>query len=279
MITGANGFVGRAVCKFLVKSRGYKLETAQTFQCNLLDMAQVRMLVAQVKPKFLIHLAWYVEPGEFWTSSKNFDWQKSTVTLHEEFLRHGGEAAVFAGSCAEYSKSSGLMREEDNVIKPVLTTYGICKLEAAEQILEMSQIKSVPTCWARLFYPYGPEERSEKIVSALIDVFLGKREPFPVSYSDARDFTYVEEVGKALCLLMERRSSGVVNVSTGFAETLEKIISLLSQQFNKYPVTIPRNKCVGTHIIGCNAQLFKLCRWTPSTTFTEVLPAYIKARS
>jgi hypothetical protein len=46
--------------------------------------------VAEVRPRRLLHLAWYAVPGEYWRSLENPRWVESSLALLREFGRHGG---------------------------------------------------------------------------------------------------------------------------------------------------------------------------------------------
>jgi nucleoside-diphosphate-sugar epimerase len=113
LITGASGFLGSYVLA-TVKGMGYKVyatsrrrlpdatqvEELKWIKLDLLDFAAVRAMMKIVKPDLLIHLAWDVEPGNYWNSPENLAWAYSTVNLLKEFQNYGGTRAVLAGSCA-----------------------------------------------------------------------------------------------------------------------------------------------------------------------------------
>ena len=65
-----------------------------------------------LRPSHLLHFAWYVTPGKFWTSPENIDWLQASLDLVTSFLDCGGERSVIAGTCAEYDwTGNGILRE------------------------------------------------------------------------------------------------------------------------------------------------------------------------
>src|SRR5437016_5446777 len=95
LLTGAGGFIGRHTVPYLL-ARGYEvhavdirpieLEGCQVHIANLLDAAEGKRLIEEVKPTHLLHLAWYVEHGKFWTSLDNTRWVEASLALLREFV-------------------------------------------------------------------------------------------------------------------------------------------------------------------------------------------------
>ena len=115
LLTGASGFVGRHCLPALV-ARGYEVHAVSSsatapadtppgvrwHQADLLDGAQVSALLAQVRPRHLLHSAWYAVPGKYWTAPENFRWVRASLHLLQTFAAHGGRRVVVVGSSAEY---------------------------------------------------------------------------------------------------------------------------------------------------------------------------------
>lgn len=92
LLTGATGFIG-ADCVPLLLDAGYEVHAvipggvepgdARVFwhSADLLDSAQTRVLLQDVRPTHLMHLAWFVAPGEFWRSPENLRWLQAGVKI------------------------------------------------------------------------------------------------------------------------------------------------------------------------------------------------------
>ncbi len=92
LVTGANGFIGRQ-CLPLLLAKGYEVHAVSRqdvgqsspgvvwHNCNLLESASRGHLVTQVKPEYLLHLAWYAVPGKFWESPENTEWVRASLDL------------------------------------------------------------------------------------------------------------------------------------------------------------------------------------------------------
>src|SRR5271166_1690858 len=79
LVTGASGFIGWHTLTPLLEA-GYEVHAVSLRACedgpdgvvwhraDLLDGECVRSLLHRVRPSHLIHFAWFVAPGKYWTS-------------------------------------------------------------------------------------------------------------------------------------------------------------------------------------------------------------------
>jgi uncharacterized protein YbjT (DUF2867 family) len=105
LLTGASGFVG-SHCLAPLLAHAYEVHAVSSrphltpretrpqgegsvawHQADLLDAEQTAALVERVKPTHLLHLAWEVTPGAFWTSPLNWPWVDASLTLLAANLR------------------------------------------------------------------------------------------------------------------------------------------------------------------------------------------------
>src|SRR5688572_8900550 len=137
LLTGATGFIGRHALAGLLR-RGYEVHAVTSrsagaadarvhwHHADLLDGVQQRILLDRVAPTHLVHLAWAVEHGAFWTSPQNLRWVGASLDLVRGFRDAGGTRVVMAGTCAEYSWGSDTLSEATTPVVPA-TLYGVAK--------------------------------------------------------------------------------------------------------------------------------------------------------
>lgn len=244
LVTGATGFIGQHSLSQLLES-GYEVhavggqrapETPDQnivwYRVNLLEPSEVAALVDKVRPSHLLHLAWYAEPGKYWTAPENFTWLKASVDLMQIFSERGGQRVVMAGSCAEYDWKFDYCSELFTPCRPV-TFYGICK-HATQIVLDgWSRQTGMSSAWGRIFYLYGPGEYPSRLVPSVINSLL-RDEVARCSHGEqVRDFMHVEDVAGAFVALLDSSAQGAVNIASGKAVPLRQVIYTIADQLNK----------------------------------------------
>lgn len=238
LVTGASGFVGYQSLAPLV-ARGFDViaVTSRTvnlpFQdvtwakADLMDPVVCGELLAAYRPEFLLHFAWYAEPGRFWTSPENFRWVQASLGLLEQFAKHGGRRVVSAGSCAEYDWSAGHCLENQSVLSPA-TTYGICKHAMQLMQSEFCKQAGISQAWGRIFLTYGPREDPRRLVASVINSLLEYRPARCSHGGQIRDLMHVQDVAEAFVALLDSEVEGAVNVASGNPVALKEVIGTIA---------------------------------------------------
>jgi nucleoside-diphosphate-sugar epimerase len=253
LVTGASGFVGREALAALcaghdeVFSAGRKLPTgpwpARWHGLDLTDRRAVDALLREIRPEVILHLAWEVEHGRFWTSPANLDSLGASLALLRAAASVGVERFVGVGTCFEYIwPDDGDCDEFSTPIGPT-TLYGIAK-DAARRVGEsFCREEKMAFAWARLFHLAGPGEDERRLVPAVATRLL-RGEPAPLSLGQmVRDFMDVRDAGRALAMLATSSVEGPVNVATGEPVSVAAIAHELGRltgreellQFGAYP--------------------------------------------
>jgi nucleoside-diphosphate-sugar epimerase len=222
LVTGASGFIGKHTLPHLIDA-GYEVHSVSSRDADLLDERERRDLLARVRPTHLLHLAWYVPPGKYWTSLENIRWLQASLDLTTEFAAGGGKRVVSAGTCAEYSwEGAGICREDTTSLAPA-SLYGASK-DALRRLQEsLARQLKLSSAWGRIFFPYGPGEPSERLVPSIIRNIVSGQ-PAQCSHGrQIRDFIYVDDVARAFTVLLDSSYTGAVNIGTGDPVTIADV--------------------------------------------------------
>ena len=229
VITGASGFVGRAVVAPL-QARGYQIHAIGRSRVDgvthhVIDLltADPRHLLAEIAPSHLVHLAWYAEPRKFWHASQNLDWLAASLRLARAFADAGGQRLVTAGSCAEYDWSYPLLDEVSTPLNPS-TLYGTAKA-AMFNVLSRAALTAT-YAHARIFFPYGPGEARGRLLPDVIDAVRAGRRVATSDGTQARDFLHIADVGAAIAAVVDSPVTGAVNIASGTARPLRDVIGM-----------------------------------------------------
>ena len=241
LLTGASGFVGRPTLTALL-AQGFHVHAVSRTPpsktpdgvtwhvTNLLDPEARRRLVEATRPTHLLHLAWYVEHGKFWTAPENEDWIAASLDLLKLFADRGGRRAVLSGSCAEYDWTRGgnLAFRETDPCHPA-TPYGRAKLALMDQAGELAAHIGFSFAWARFFFMFGQGEDPRRLIPAMVRGLLTKQAVALSSGIQIRDFLDTTDIGAGLAaLLVAEDVTGALNVASGRHVSLRTIGRMLA---------------------------------------------------
>jgi nucleoside-diphosphate-sugar epimerase len=223
LVTGAGGYIGAPTTRALVSKgcdvhvlgRADPVISGTTFHwADLLQTIDLRAAVGEIGAEAMLHLAWSVTPGKFWTDPANLDWAAASARLFHAFAETGGKRIVGVGSCAEYDWSSSPLAEFSSPIRPA-TLYGEAKANVWSLLEAIGHQQGLSVSWARLFFLYGPGEPQGKLVADAVNALLARRRFLTTPGLQKRDFIYIEDAAEALARLTLSTSVGPVNIASG----------------------------------------------------------------
>lgn len=206
LVTGASGFIGKHALPLLV-ARGYEIFP---LKLDLANPEHHLKRLQEIKPEYLLHLAWETTPKLFWHATSNVDWLQASLVLLKAFINCGGKRVLCAGSCAENFPT---------------TLYGGCKESFRISAGLFCQNQKVSFAWGRIFSPYGPYEKGERLLPSLIQTLLARAPFICSSQNHVRDFLYVEDVAAAFVSILESGVEGTVDVGLGEGICVGEIVT------------------------------------------------------
>jgi nucleoside-diphosphate-sugar epimerase len=237
-LTGASGFVGKATLAALLE-RGCEVtavartppDVAGTYRfaaCDLLDGSRTLDDLFSPKIDVVVHLAWCVEHGKFWTSPANLDWVGATLRLARAAERHGVARVVAAGTCYEYAWPQDGNCTDGTLLSPT-TLYAVAKDATRRACEAFFAARRIDFAWARIFFLYGPGEQQDRLVPSIARRLV-RGEIAPSSRGLAvRDFLDVRDAGRALAALAASSARGAFNVASGQAISIADVVRRLGE--------------------------------------------------
>jgi len=217
LVTGASGFIGKNVLKFLPKyfSHCQIVTVSRTIQknskhgengikCDLFNSKEYLNVIKKYKPEILIHLAWEVTPKTFWWAKENIDWVYHTTKLFKAFAENNGKKFLCAGSINEFNLNKPELRL-DTISN---TLYGQSKQFLRDSLFQLRNTfyPHVKILWPQIPWVFGENEPKEKLFSQLL---LNIQKGLPVCLNSPyirRPHIYAEHIGECLakCITLDR---------------------------------------------------------------------------
>jgi nucleoside-diphosphate-sugar epimerase len=286
LLTGANGFVGSRVARVL-KIAGIEthvlgraaVEALPFHRHDLLD-GPLGPTLERIRPTHLLHTAWHSERSTLWHGPGNLAWVAATIRLVLAFRDAGGRRAVLAGTCAEYDWSHPRLDEVETPLRPA-TLYGRSKAELS-RLLTSEHLSPLSVGWARIFFPFGPYDKPDRLLSQVIDGVAAGR---PVDCSEGRQvrpFIHVDDVAAALVALLHSDVEGAVNIALDEAMSVRELALLAAAEagdpsllrFGTRPL-MPGDPPLMTAAI---ARLTREVGFAPTYTIAEGVRATVRER-
>lgn len=292
-LTGASGFIGSHVLRTLL-TRGHAVATLIMPEDPMWRLADVsgqfaimrgrlndtnswQQALNEFKPEGCIHLAWFAEPGKYMDSPENIHSLTASIKLLNALIALECRQVVMAGTCAEYDTNYGYLHE--NTPTQPATIYAASKLACGLICRQMAKQAKMNFSWARIFYPYGPQEDERRIIPAVIRA-LHQGQVFPATLgAQIRDYIHVEDVAAAFCDLLEKNTDGIFNIASGIPIVLRDLLSTVGNMIGRSDLirfgAKPYREWDPAFICGDNMKL-KEIGWVPRISLDQGLKQVIQ---
>jgi dTDP-6-deoxy-L-talose 4-dehydrogenase (NAD+) len=247
LLTGASGFVGRQVLKALAKKNiKVRAVVRDGRQHELANQEYVESIVV-TKDLFaedanwwanvckgvdtVIHVAWYVEPGNYLQSDKNIDCLIGTLQLAKGAAYAGVKRFIGIGTCFEYDLTDGLLSIHTE-LKP-LTPYAATKAAAFTALSKCLPKYGLEFAWCRLFYLYGEGEDERRLVSYLRSKLAAGEPAQLTNGNQVRDFLDVRDAGKEIVEISLGNQKGPVNICSGIPVTVRQLAEKIANEYDR----------------------------------------------
>ncbi len=237
ILTGATGFIG-SFASTALRDRDFEIHAVGRHdsgvpgvffhRADLLDPRESAAVIQEIGASHLLHLAWYVEPGQYRNSEMNLRWVAASLELVRLFTQSGGQRVVLAGTCAEYEWRTEILSESSTPCAPA-TLYGAAKDGLHRIVRAYAASVGLSYGWGRIFYLYGPGEKGGRLVSDAIQSLLAGRPFRTTDGRQRRDFLHVSDVARAFVTLLDSNVLGAVNIGSGEAIPVRTILARIAE--------------------------------------------------
>lgn len=247
LITGAGGFVGAHLYKFLVGLRADVYGTTRTLdswrlnalgvtnpiQIDLTDKGQVVSLLNRIQPKTVFNLAAYGAYSHQTLIDLTYEVNIGVIEILSDWCVKNHSILIQTGSSSEYGTNCMAPLEIDRA-EPN-SRYAVSKLAATNLLAHFSASTGLVSAVVRFYSVYGPLEDPTRLVPTLIRKGLNDELPEFASRDVTRDFVYVDDAVDALIQvgshLLKHKRFEIFNVATGVATSMVEVADITKSIF------------------------------------------------
>ncbi len=214
IVTGANGFVGSAVVKELIKnnieilaidisfknSRLPKSEKIKTVEISIENIFCLEKILNKKTYELFYHFAWVGSTGELRTDEKiqvqNALW---TVNCLKTAYNIGCKKFICAGSIMEHEVNETIYAQES--CPGLAYIYGVGKVLAHELCKPIANQLGIELIWTYITNAYGVGEMSPRFINTTLRKIINHEKLEFTSGIQNYDFIYIDDVANAFYLL------------------------------------------------------------------------------
>lgn len=285
LVTGVRGFTGVHMVRELERN-GYEVigvdrqrrdgDTLVSHACDIGDPDDVKRLIDQTRPDYLVHLAGIAhvahgDPHAFFRVNLF-----GAINMIEAMAALGMSPSklLFPSSANVYGAAAQAVLDESICPRPV-NYYGSSKLAMEHQAANW--FDRLPIVIARPFNYTGPGQDSSFVIPKIIGHFQARKPRIDLGNIEVeREFNDVRDVCRNYRLLLESDLTGaVVNVCSGVSHSLRSILDQMTRiagyriEIDVNPALVRSNEI--PRLMGSNARLHAAIGQQPYRSIGDTL--------
>lgn len=246
IVTGANGFVGSALVKRLIKA-GYdvlaidlsfekpRFEVNKQVKLLELSIEHIDKLPELIDAKYDIffHFAWIGSAGPLRTDEKiqtqNALWTVDCLKIASQI---GCKKFVCAGTIMEFEVHDVMYSQGTKPALPYI--YGVGKVLAHELCKPIANQLGIDLVWSYITNAYGVGENSPRFINTTLRKIIAHEPLEFTSGVQNYDFVYIDDVAEAFYLLGEKgKANKGYLIGSGDAKPLKEFIKEMCEENSK----------------------------------------------
>jgi nucleoside-diphosphate-sugar epimerase len=300
LITGAAGFIGSHLTRRLAADgaevHALTSDVSSVYPPRLLDLREqitlhegnvcdrsaMDVLVRNVRPQVVFHLAAYTHVGKSWQRVDECIQTnvQGTVNLLQALDETGYDRFVYTGTSEIYG-DIGVPFQEDAAVNPI-SPYSVSKYAGERYCRMFHQGHGWPVVMLRPFNAYGPAQSPDRIVPEIIVRAL-RRQPLKMTTGrQTREFNYVEDLvdGFVLAGHVEGIEGTVINIGGGeevaIRDLATTILDLMGNPVEAELGALPDRPTEIWRMFCDSTRARELLGWQPAHTLADGLARTIE---
>ncbi|MCZ8156428.1 MAG: NAD(P)-dependent oxidoreductase [Leptospira sp.] len=225
LVTGASGFIGKALCSFLEQSNYEVIK----FTRKIGEITDEDTWKSLEKTDFVIHLAALNFVPESWKQSSEFLETNIVGTSRALEYAKRQQAKMIYVSAYLYGIPKELPITESHPILPN-NPYALSKYLSEEVCKFHANFFNQSVTILRLFNVYGPGQRSEFLIPSLINQCLKSNVIKVLDLYPKRDYVFIDDVLDAIHRCMNQMNGlQIYNIGSSVSYSVEEMIEIIQK--------------------------------------------------
>jgi nucleoside-diphosphate-sugar epimerase len=267
IITGARGFVGSYLLKYLKKKNFNVIGLSRRKNCKLYyikDYLQIKK-----EPAFLIYLS---EESNIFNFNKlsNLQIKKKQKVLKVLSTKFKNKF-IYASSSKVYSDKLKIKLKETSEIRAE-NKYEKNKIQCEKIVLKNKGVV------LRISNIYGNKIKKESIFLKIIRQIKNKNKNLYLNNTNhIRDFLYIDDLLRLIELVIYNPKTGIYNVGSGRGLSIFNLLELIFKIFKKKKRIVVKNSSINFSCQILNiSKAYKIFNWKPKFSIYKQLGKVIK---
>ena len=256
VVTGASGFIGRALCARLEHAGAEVLRVPSNAVAALHAMPEA----------VCVHLAANGDAQD--VENRYAQRRDEATTLARQLLQKKFRRVIFASSAHVYGDAEQAPRSEESALLPT-TAYGRLKAELEKLFSQAGHAR------ARISNVYGVGMSVNNVFSRILRQLQSGDRAQVRNLASVRDYIHVDDVASALAALALGTPAGVFNISTGRGASVGELAALIARACGKPNARVEAEaelKSPSTLVLDPRL-LFSACGWRARIRLEEGVAA------
>ena len=217
IVTGANGFVGKAVVEAL-RSNGVEVFTVShsgqlstddhSIVCDMDNYSELPGFFGKVTPDVFYHFAWQGTSGKVRSDEKiQLKNVEGTCAAVRAAARIGCKRFVFASSIMEYEVDSTIKAQKNPNISDIYSTAKLTADYMARIIAADLKIEYISSLISNI---YGPGEKSVRLINSCIKKLINGEHVSLSPCNQLYDFIYISDAANMFAAIGDKGVPGKV---------------------------------------------------------------------
>ena len=247
-------------------------------QGDIFDFESFCSAMDKWDPQIVVSTAWITTPGIYRNDALNLKYSDFTKNLADYVKYTNVEHLILLGSCAEYGYQ----------ITPSIA--GVTKLApqnlyAEQKVMAMKSARAslistqVRLTWARVFYPYGPNQDQRRLIPHIVQNLMNQRPIFLDDITSVYDWISARDVASAISWVIEHELPFELDIGTSLGYTNLEILKMAEKLLGeKCAINSDDQHKIGLSevlVAGKESPLFK-SGWEPADSLATGLEWVMK---